>query len=41
MATKQFASIRNALILAGTALVLIMVLILIARDLGGSQGLFQ
>lgn len=41
MATKQFAAIRNALILAGTAVVLLIVLALIARDAGGLQGFFQ
>ena len=40
MATKEIANIRNALILVGTALVLIVVLALIARDVGGLPGFF-
>lgn len=41
MATKQFSSVRNALILAGTAVVLLIALVLIAREVGGLQGILN
>jgi|GEM_PF-2253515 len=41
MSTKQFVTVRNAIILAATVVGLLILLVITSRFLGGLGGVFQ
>ncbi len=41
MSTKQFVTVRNAVILAATVVGLLILLVISSRFLGGMGGIFQ